>query len=217
MGVALTKQGYALPKASERIYQKIEGVLGKFDKNIDLVTCPRKIKTKAPSPVRFLSADFDYNKERIDLKWKAPLDRGGLEVEFMIQRVDPIGLVSMETSDAKRGRLVGELIVPGQKFWNFREASVLGADYGGVYAFAVIAFNARGESEPTYIVIDTANPSPNTRPEGPTGIPYYASCWEADRARVTPIFDIISPDLYDENRHLDGDNDGQGCDPTWRR
>ena len=42
--------------------------------------------------------------------------------------------------------------------------------------------------------------------------PYFANCTEAREAGVTPIRRDENPDLYEANRHMDRDGDGDACE-----
>jgi hypothetical protein len=88
---------------------------------------------------------------------------------------------------------------------------VFGAKFQQVYTFEIIAVNSTGQSEPTLITVNTGE-VPRS-PAALDAIPYYPICFSAEQAGVTPIYELVNPDLYDKNKHLDGDRDGVACEP----
>lgn len=193
----LTNEGYAYAKTNKKLYSKLTLGPKDLDKDNRLVACARKIKQTAPSVVRYAWGDYDFD-DTITLRWSAPEIRGGADVTYLVRGVSADGLFFPESTR-----------------WFSREMDIRGADFQREYVFDVIAVNSLGESEPVRVVVNTG-----VQPQRPTvndALPYYISCYMADRERVTPIIEIINPDLYDRNEHLDGDGDGIACEPTWRR
>lgn len=193
----LTNEGYAHAKTNRKLYNKLTLGPRDFDKENRLVACARKIKQTPPSAVRFAWGDYDFDGT-ITLRWSAPENRGGADVTYLVRGVAADGLIFSENTQ-----------------WFFRDMDIRRAEFQREYVFDIIAVNSIGESDPVRVVVNTGE-----QPQRPTEIdalPYYISCYMADKERVTPIIEIINPDLYDRNEHLDGDGDGIACEPTWRR
>lgn len=197
-----TEDGLRLAKANRKLMQRI-GVewSGKkykvaFKHNL-LIACARKAKQSVPSPVRYAWSDYDYSEEEATIHWSAPENRGYAgDTTYLLRPIVADGLIFTE-----------------RHF--YREASILNAQPDREYVFDIVAVNNRGESAPVRVIIDTRTGAPPQRPAYLDTIPYYSTCYTADGAGVTPIVEIINPDLYDENKHLDRDGDGVGCEPTW--
>ena len=198
-----TEDGLRLAKANRKLMQRIsiEWVGTKKSKRAfkhnRLIACARKAKQSAPSPVRYAWADYDYSKEEATIYWSAPENRGFAgDTRYILRPVVADGVFFTE------------------RYFS-REARILGVDADREYVFDIVAVNDLGESDPVRVVIDTRTGAPSQRPAYLDTIPYYFTCFTADGAGVTPIVEIVNPDLYDENKHLDRDGDGVGCEPTW--
>ena len=49
-------------------------------------------------------------------------------------------------------------------------------------------------------------------PNAPAAAVEYANCTEARAAGVTPTIQVVNPELYEVNSHMDRDGDGVACE-----
>ena len=49
-------------------------------------------------------------------------------------------------------------------------------------------------------------------PNAPSDAVEYGNCTEARAAGVTPIIQVVNPELYEVNSHMDRDGDGVACE-----
>ncbi|XP_065089533.1 twitchin isoform X14 [Ochlerotatus camptorhynchus] len=108
------------------------------------------ILSKPGTPQGPLEA-MDVHKHGCKLKWKPPLDDGGMPIEgYEIEKLDP---------------LTGQWIPCGQS--NTPEANISGLQEGKQYKFRVRAFNKEGDSEPLEMETVVIAKDPFSEPSKP--------------------------------------------------
>ncbi len=188
-GVASTQAAAALatgfqrPTVNRKLYNRLVAARPALDRPKNGIACEVRQPVTPPSAVQGLSGSATSHTEA-RLQWSAPGNMGN-------------------------GNITGYTVAGGGAASVVGTSAFLtGLTASTTYTFSVVAVNQAGAGTPATVTVTTQAP-----PVAPTPAPAavrYANCDAARAAGVTPIR-RPSP-LYDANRHLDRDGDGDACE-----